>query len=141
MRNAKRAGFSMVETIASVAILSLLVIAMGRVSMVRANNQESVDAQYSVLAADAFMADIYKDFHDALTYSFVESPGGQKILTFVFPDGSSNTYSLDPAEEAIFKNGVYQFQATRFDVLGTPVNITVNVKLPDERLLDFTIYR
>ena len=131
----------MVETIASVAILSLLVIAMGRVSMVRANNQESVDAQYSVLAADAFMADIYKDFHDALTYSFVESPGGQKILTFVLPDGSSNTYSLDPAEEAIFKNGVYQFQATRFDVLGTPVNITVNVKLPDERLLDFTIYR
>ena len=141
MRNAKRAGFSMVETIASVAILSLLVIAMGRVSMVRANNQESVDAQYSVLADDAFMADIYKDFHDALTYSFVESPGGQKILTFVLPDGSSNTYSLDPAEEAIFKNGVYQFQATRFDVLGTPVNITVNVKLPDERLLDFTIYR
>ena len=141
MARKRRRGFSMIETIASVAILSLLVIAMGRVSMVRLNNQESVDAQYSVLAADAFMADIYKDFHAALSYSFIESPAGQRILTFVLPDGSSNVYSLDPSENAVYKNGVYQFEATRFDVVGTPANMTVSVKLPSERLLDFTVYR
>lgn len=105
------------------------------------NNQDSVERQYSVLSADAFLADIYSDFHDAISYEFVESPAGQSILTFVLEDGSSNIYSLDPATGGCYKNGIWQFNATRFEVVGTPINMTVTVKLPNERILDFTAYR
>ena len=105
------------------------------------NNQDSVERQYSVLSADAFMAEFYTDFHDATSYEFVESPAGQSILTFVLEDGSSNIYSLDPSTGGCYKNGVWQFNATRFDVVGTPINMTVTIKLPNERILDYTIYR
>lgn len=131
----------MIETVASVALLGLLMITLGSVSMVKLSAQDSVEKQYSVLSADAYLADIYRDFHEAVSYSFVESPAGQKILTFVLEDGSSNIYSLDPSDSACYKNGVWQFKATSFDVVGTPVNLTVSVKLPNERILDFTAYR
>lgn len=131
----------MIETIASVFILGFLMITLGRVSMVELNNQDSVDAQYSVLAADAMMSDIYRDFHSALEYSFVESSEGQKILTFVMPDGDANSYSLDPTVPGMCKNGMFQFEATKFEVLGTQASMTVSIKIPGERLLDFTIYR
>ena len=131
----------MIETIAAVVILGMLMITLGRVSMVELNNQDAVDAQYSVLAADAMMTDIYRDFHRAVSYSFTASPGGQKILSFVFEDGEANMYSLDPSDSSMYKNGVFQFEATNFHVLGTQVNLTVSIKLPDERLLDFTVYR
>lgn len=100
---ARRSGFSMIETIAAVVILGLLMITLGRVSMVELNNQDAVDAQYSVLAADAMMTDIYRDFHRAISYSFTESSGGQRILSFVFEDGEANTYSLDTANSRMYK--------------------------------------
>ena len=137
----RRRGFTMIETVACVAILGLLTIAMGRVSMIKLNNQDSIDRQYSVLAADSFMADIYKDFHEAISYDFIESPAGQRMLTFVKADGTSSVYSLDPTSGGCYKDGVWQFAATQFEVVGTTENLTVSIKLPNERLLDYSIYR
>lgn len=137
----KRRGFSMIETIAAVAIVGLLTITIGRVSTMKIATQNSVDAQYSVLSADAFMSDIYHDFHQSVSYEFTESPAGQRMLTFVRFDGTAGIYSFDPNTGACYTDGIWQFNATRFDVVGTPNNIVVSVKLPNERLLDFSIYR
>lgn len=137
----RRKGFSMIETLASVVILSFLVVVIGRISTSRLTNQDSIEAQYSVLAADAVMGDIYEDFHNADSYSFTESPAGQRMLIFLLRNGDSRVYSLDPTDDSFYKNGVFQFKATRFDVVGTGASMTVSVKLADERLLDYTVYR
>lgn len=136
-----RRGVSLVETIAAVMIMSLLMITVGRLSALELSEVESIDAQYGMLAADAFMSDIYDDFHAATSYSFTESPAGQRSLTFTKPDGSAVIYSYSPTEMACYKNGIFQFDANRFDVIGTTANMTVAVKLPNERLLQYTIYR
>ena len=141
VKTQRRKGFSMIETIAAVVILSLLVIVIGRISTSRLTNQDSIEAQYSVLAADAVLGDIYEDFHNALSYSFTESPAGQRMLVFTLKDGTSSVYSLNPTDDGFYKNGVFQFNATRFDVVGTGASMTISVKLVDERLLDYTVYR
>lgn len=140
-RLCRRRGFTMIETIASVAILGLLTITIGRVTMVKMSDQDSIERQYSVLAVDAYLADIYTDFHRATSYKFEETPAGQRTLTFVRSDGIASVYSMDPTSGACYKNGVWQFAASSMEVVGTPVNLTVSIKLPNERLLDISIYR
>lgn len=137
----RRRAVSLVETIAAVMIMSLLMITIARLSAMELSEVDSIDAQYSMLAADAFMADIYDDFHAAVSYSFTESSAGQRSLSFVKPDGSATIYSYSPADLACYKNGVFQFDASRFEVIGTTASMTVSVKLPNERLLQYTIYR
>lgn len=137
----RRPGVNMVETIAAVILMSLLMLAVSRLSLLELEELDAIDTQYSVLSVDAFMADIYTDFHAAQSYELVDSAGGQRMLIFMMPDGSTTMYSYSSAEQACYINGIYQFEATRFEVVGTTASMTVSVKLPTERLITYTIYR
>lgn len=131
----------MIEMLAAVLMMGLVMSAVTQVSALRNTEQVSIDAQYRVLSADAWLADIYNDFHVALSYDFTESPAGQLMLTFVKSDGSSSIYSFEPTEGKCYKNGVEQFDAQRLDVLVAADNLVVSLKLEDERLLEMNIYR
>lgn len=137
----RKTGTSLVETIGAALIISLAIITLVKVSALSLTQAESVDVQYSVLSVDAFLADIYDDFHGCVEYDYKESPSGQRSLSFTQPDGNAVIYSFSPQELSCYKNGIFQFKATRFECVGTDKSLTVSVKLEDHRLLQYTIYR
>lgn len=137
----KKKGVSLIETLGALVIFGLLAITVTRIASMKLVVQADIDAQYAVLAADGFMSDIYTDFHHCSSYSVEEYDSGQTILTFIKDDGESNVYSFDPSRGVCMKNGAAKFKATRFSVDGTNNSLVVSIKLPDERLLDFNIFR
>ena len=122
-------------------LMSMAFIVMSRLMSVKTEQFDQVDAQYSMLAADAFLADIYSDFHVSNSFSFETSPAGQILLMFEKEDGSSSIYSYNPSEMMCYKDGVPQFRAQRFDVVGAVNNLIVSLKLQDERLLEISVHR
>ena len=137
----KRKGVSIIETVGALIIFGLLAITVTRIASMKLVVQADIDAQYAVLAADGYMADIYSDFHKCSSYSVDEYASGQIILTFTKDDGENNVYSFDPTSEVCMKNGAPKFKAKRFTVDGTNNSLVVTIKLPDERLMDFNIFR
>ena len=131
----------MLETVAAVVMMSLLMIVVGRLSISTTDNTAEIDAQYSLLAADAYMSDIYDDFHKAVGYDFSQSPGGIWTLTFTKEDGTASIYSFDNIEGMCYKDGIPQFAAQRFAVVGAYNNIAVTLKLDNERILELVLYR
>ena len=131
----------MIETVASLVLLGLLMVAIGRVSTVKIHDQEKVDMQYSVLAVDAYLSDMYHDFRRAISYEYTESPAGQQMLTFVRSDGTPVIYSYSPTATACYKDGVRQFDAQGFQVTCAVNNLVVSVKLPNERLFEINVCR
>ena len=136
-----RKGYTLIETVATIAIMSLMMITLGRITMVKLADQESVDAQYDVLAADAFMADIYNDFHSCVKFDVSETLLGNTQLVFNQLDGTVNIYAFYPDAGECRKNGHVQFKAQSMIVQGAGNNLVVSIKLPDERVLDLSIYR
>lgn len=137
----RRRGFTLVETIAALAIMSLLMIAIGRVAAIKLSDQDSIDAQYDVIAADAYFADIYNDFHSCVRFTFDETLAGNVQLTFHQLDGGINVYGYYPGSGDCQKNGVHMFDAQNMIVQGAGNNLVVSIKLPDERLLEMSIFR
>lgn len=131
----------MVEMIASLAIMGLLMGVVGRMALIELADQDSIDTQYDVLAADAYMYDIYHDFHNCVRFETIETPAGNMILTFNQLDGSINTYGYYPGSGDCQKNGAHQFNAQNMIVQGAGNNLVVSIKLPNERILEFSIYR
>lgn len=136
-----RRGYTLIEVVAAVALMALLMIAIGRVSMMKLGDQDSIDAQYDVLAADAYFADIYNDFHNCVRFAAEESPAGNMQLTFHQLDGTINVYGFYPGSGDCQKNGVHMFDAQNMIVQGAGNNLVVSIKLPDERLLEMSIFR
>lgn len=136
----RRRGLSMIETIASMVLLAIMMTVIGHMALTRITDSAHVDAQYAILSADTFLADIYTDFHSAQDFEYVEGSAGPQ-LSFMMPDGLENVYSFSPITNKCYKNGVEQFTATRFRVIGATNNLNVEVKLPSERLLTLNMYR
>lgn len=137
----KMRGLSMIETVAAVALMTLLTVGLGKVSMMALADQDSIDTQYDVLSADAFFADIYSDFHGCVRFNITESPAGNVLLTFDHLDGASNVFGFYPASKDCRKNGVHMFDAQNMIVQGVGNHLIVSIKLPDERLLEMSIFR
>lgn len=136
-----RKGYTLVEVVAAIAMMALLMIAIGRVSMMKLSDQDSIDAQYDVLAADAYFADIYNDFHNCVRFTAEETLAGNMQLTFHQLDGAINVYGYYPGSGDCQKNGVHMFDAQNMIVQGAGNNLVVSIKLPDERLLEMSIFR
>lgn len=99
-----------------------------------------IDAQYNILAADGWLSDIYRDFHASQSIEYESLDNGVNQLTFQMTDGLKNIYSFNQRTGWCYTNGVEQFQATRFEVVGTGNNLNIEVKLPQERLLSLSLY-
>lgn len=132
---------SMIETIAAMIVMSVLIATLTSLSGIKSADMDSVDQQYKVLAVDAWLADIYDDFHSCLSYSFEETPAGNKNLVFIMRDGSSHVYGFDQGSGYCTFNGARSFEATRLTVEGAGNVLIVSVKLPEERLLEMNIYK
>jgi len=130
----------MIETIASVVLLGIMLVVIGHVALTEITDSSHLDAQYAILSADTFLSDIYTDFHSAQDYEYVERTSGPE-LSFMMPDGLENVYSYSPVTGWCYKNGVEQFMAKRFKVVGATNNLNVEVKLPSERILELNMYR
>lgn len=139
--NRKRGGLSMIEMIACLVLMAMMLVIIGKVSLARTQDSMNIDAQYRILAADGWLADIYRDYHAATAINYVRNDAtGENDLHFTMLDGSENVYSFSSETGYCYTNGVEQFQATRFEVTGTGRNIDVSVKIPSERLLTINIY-
>lgn len=136
----KRKGMSMIETIGSLVLLSLLMVVVGRLSMAKVQDSLQLDAQYAILAADGWLADIYRDFHAAQEIRYVEELNGDHALYFTMPDALETVYAFSEQTQICYTNGVPQFRALSFTVIGTPRNMDISVKLPMERVLSINIY-
>ena len=137
----RRKGSSLIELIAAIVILSFIMVLIGRVTLVRLADQENIDAQYSVLSADAFFADIYEDFHSCERFEVNNMPSGDVLLIFRMLDGESNIYGYYRASGECRKNGIAQFPAKRMVVQGAGNGLIVSIKLPEERLLEMNIFK
>ena len=130
----------MIETIASVVLLGIMLVVIGHVALTKITDSAHIDAQYAILSADAFLADIYSDFHRAQDIKNENTSAGPQ-LSFIFTDNSENIYTYSPTTGLCYKNGVEQFRATRFEIVGATNNLNVSIKLPSERLLTLNMYR
>lgn len=136
----KKKGFSLIEIIACLVLLSIMMVVIGRLSLTRTANSMGIDAQYNILAADGWLSDIYRDFHMSQDIEYESLDNGVNQITFQMPDGLKTIYSFNKQTGWCYTNGVEQFRATRFEVVGTGNNINIEVKLPQERLLSMNIY-
>ena len=142
MAGRRRRGMTLIETVASVVMLSLIILAITKVSQIKMSDQASVEAQYSVLSADAFLADIYNEFHNASECKVNVTDSGCLVLECINGETDKlNVYMFNPSEETCYINGIPQFKAKSFDVLLVSNCLYVSLKLPNEKLLEMTIYR
>ena len=109
--------------------------------MAKIAETQTIDTQYSVLSADAFLSDIYGDFHACSEFEFREHTSGDVSLLFTLRDGTPVLYSYSEATGYCYKDGIQQFRATRFNVSGGGNQIIVGVKLVGERLLEISASR
>lgn len=137
----RRTGFSLIETMASLVLLSLLMIVMTKLAGVKVQETKLVDTQYAMLEADAFMADIYDSWHDAKTWRVSSSPGGQLQLIFEDLQGSSVVYAFAPSTGEFTKDGVKQFKGSSFKVEGAGNGMTIAIKVPGQKVLEATFYK
>lgn len=63
MRRNGRRGFSLVETIVALLILSMAIIIIATLTGARIRQQEDIEYQVSYQAVDAFFYSVYNDFH------------------------------------------------------------------------------
>lgn len=136
-----RRGFSLIDTVVASALSVLLMIGVARLSLAKMGDFDTIDEQFAVLTADAFIADMYDDFHSSVSYRFEETVAGQKNLTFVASDGVGTVYTFSPADGACFIDGIRQFDADSMDVIITPADLFLNLKLPGEHLLELNVHR
>ena len=137
----RRKGFSLLETMASVVLISLGFLAVGYIGNSKLDASSKIDAQYSMVAVDAYLSDIYHSFHECTSLDFTEAPSGQKILSFTRMNGNAVIYSYNPSDNGCYKNGVRQFAASSFDVTKTTNSLSVVISLPGDRIFDIHIYR
>lgn len=136
----RRSGLSLIETIASVVLLGIMMVIIGNIALTKLTDSAHIDAQYAILSADAYLADIYTDFHSALDMKY-EQRESEHQLSFMMADSLENVYSFSSVTGFCYKNGVEQFRATRFEVIGANNNLNISIKLPSERLLSLNMYR
>lgn len=143
-----RKGFSLIEVIASVVLMSMLLIVMTRLTLAEASNSMIRDEQVDVMNADGWIGDIYDDFHNALTFEYgrVVTPGVSTAespieLRFTYLDGTYNVYRYDPITRSFYTNGVYQFTGQSFVVSADTLRLTLSVQISDKRKLNVSIYK
>lgn len=138
----KHKGLSLVETLIAVLLFSMAMMIMARLTAVKVDETYNLDNQYSLLNADAMMSDMYRDFHNCseLTISTDETSGKCSVAFNLGEEGLS-FYEYVPETGYFYKNGLQQFKANSFRVTGNLENITIALKLVNEKLLEMDIYR
>ena len=134
----RRRGFTLLEMAGALAFLIMMGAVIVNLALGKTNASLMLDAQYKILAADAWLAEIYSNFHSAESYEFQEFDDGEVQLKFTFSDGRASVYSH--FGEWCYSNGVQQFRAKSFDMFGAGNFFDITVKLPDERLLKISVY-
>lgn len=137
----KRRGYTLLETMISIVIMSFAMVGLSRAAIVELNTNSQIDAQYSMVAVDAFLSDIYHSFHSCTSMDLVEAPSGSKTLSFGNRDGGITIYSFDSTDNACYRNGVRQFSASSLDITKTSSSLEVIVTLPGDRMFDICIYK
>lgn len=140
-----RRGMSLIETVAALIIFSLAVVVMGRITAVKIEEQASVDSQYIMIKLDAFLSDIYHQYHLATDVAVTENAQGGTLLTIGL--GNDGTYIVDfipgdlNTKGKIFINGEEAFDAEDFQASSTGNNLYVAVKANGDRMLEMDIYK
>lgn len=138
----RRKGFSVLETIISVLLLSLAIITMIRLTAVKISEQASIDSNYSMFTADAFLSDIYRDFHNAseITSTADETTGRCK-LNMELTDGTIKLYEFIPETGYCYINGVEQFLCSSMTVRSARDSLYVAIRLPNSKIMEIDIYK
>lgn len=138
-------GMSLVETIAALLVLSLAVIVMGRLTALKVSEQTSLEEQFIINTVDAYLYDIYTDFHsceELRIEEFSSAEGKTVMLTFVMRDHAegSHFYSFEEQTGSCYKNGSEVFKCNSFRATGTTQNLNVAIKLPTEKRMELNIF-
>lgn len=141
MKLKRRRGTTMVETMAAVTILGLISLTVGQLAIMRNTGQVSLDAQYSMLSVDAFFADLYRDYREAVSFDYSESPSGILSLTLIDREGEMHTYGYIPSTQSCTVDGIHQFEASSFEIECSSSSLLITVKLPGEKLMDLCVYK
>lgn len=137
----KRKGVSFIELIIYMLLTSFAFTLVVQSTNYKIANEKSIDVQYDVAAVDSYIVNIYRDFHEAMGVSVEKEDNGITMLMFTMNDGSSETYSFSLNDQACYRNGLKQFDAQSMTVLKSTGQLFVTIKLEDERLFEFNIYR
>ncbi len=139
-----RRGMTLIETIIALLLMALAMIVMLRLTGVRLEETKDLGVQFDVRSADAFMYDIYQDFHvcNDLSVDRVEDSEGRYRTTLIFDLGSkgSRTYEYRSATRTAYIDGAKQFKCSSFVVRGTKQHLFVSIKLHGEKRLEYEIW-
>lgn len=143
----KKKGMSVVEAIAALLILTLSVMVMARLTALKMSEQTTLEDQYIVNNVDAYFSYIYSDFHNCQSLKIEETDDGSGLgtvmLTFVMRDTAlgSIIYSYEEQTGYCYRNGIQHFKCNSFDVAGSIQNLSVSIKLPNEKRMEMNIFR
>ena len=137
----KRKGTSFAELIIYMLLTSFAFVLMVQSTTYKISNEKSIDVQYDVAAVDAFIVNLYRDYHSAKSVSLEETDSGIIVIVFNLGDGLSETYSFSMNDSACYRNGREQFKASALTAQLMNSQLYMNIKLEDERAFQFTIYK
>lgn len=149
LRKRKRRGTNLLELLACLVFMALMFTVIARLTQSKQTDFESINAQYDVLAADAFIADIYRDYRRATEVSLqgMPEPGSEEepefvVLSFyVNGEEGATVYSFSKPDAKCYKDGIAQFAAEGFEVILTYDSMILAIKLPDERVLEVSWWK
>lgn len=160
----RRKGMTVAELVVAILLLSFAVIVMGRLTMTRIAENESLNYQYTMQAAEGMLYNMYKDFHscrdvvvdsspytatvkDKLTRSGVTYVKGDTLpavitsISFDLGASGSHVYSFDDFLYTFYYNGASQFKCEDFEVNGDMQHLYVSIRLANGERIEYTIYR
>lgn len=143
-KNARK-GMTIVEVVVSMLLMALAIIVMGRLTMTRMIESESLNYQYVMQAADGMLYNIYQDFHECNSYNIthtVDISHEVDTITIAFDMGSAaaHIYEYDAYTYTFYFNGASQFKCEDFTANGDSQHLYVSLKLANGERLEYTIY-
>lgn len=131
----KLKGFTLLETSMAVIIsIGVLFVSLTMLSRVP-NTTEDTVGQGSVVAVDAALNDIKKDYFRAVEYTVAGD-----TITFVTED-YVNTYSYDKPSGKLSKNGLVMVVCDGFDIEVNRSSLFVSIKTEGGKLMDLSVYK
>lgn len=139
MTSKKKKGFSLIEAIVSVVLMSVAVTVMLGIISIKSKIDVDITKQHTVVEADAFLSDMYNDFYAADSINIAESG---TIVSITFNKGTDvNVYEYDSDARACFKNGEERFTCEGLNATASSTNLYVSLKFEGDQMLELDIYK
>ena len=136
-------GATLIETLIALSLMSMAIVLMAKLTELRISDQQGLDSQYVISQVDAFMSDLYTEYHQA-RYVDVDQDEDTGVITLVLDLGAygSSIYEYVPDEKgAMYHNGAKIFNCKGFSISVSNLLMEVTVNLEHEKQLYMKVYK